>query len=35
MLLKGDVTVRASHKKVWDVLTDLRQVERRVQRGGK
>lgn len=26
MLLKGDVTIHASRKKVWDFLTDLNQI---------
>lgn len=26
MLLKGDVTIRASRKKVWDFLTDPQQI---------
>ena len=26
MLLKGDVTIRASRKKVWDFLTDPSQI---------
>ena len=26
MLLKGDVTIRAARKKVWDFLTDPKQI---------